>query len=96
MPNVLIEALARSVPIVSTRVSGIPELIDDCGVLVDADSPDQLASELGTLLRSGRARTRLSAAGFARASTDYRTDVNWARFRRLLVATTAHARRVRS
>ena len=55
LPVALIEALACGVPAVSTRLSGIPELIDDrrTGLLAEAGNPDSLAEALEWLLGGG-------------------------------------------
>ena len=47
-PNSLLEAMAQRVPVVSTRVGGIPDLIHHGrnGLLVPASSPDALASAM--------------------------------------------------
>ncbi len=48
IPNVIAEAMACGVPIVATRVSGIPELVADGvnGLLVEPDDPVALAAAL--------------------------------------------------
>ncbi len=45
MPNVALEAMLHAKPVVATRVGGVPEVIVDgeTGILVDSQSPDQLA-----------------------------------------------------
>jgi teichuronic acid biosynthesis glycosyltransferase TuaC len=50
-PNVLIEALASGLPVVASRVGGIPELINEqCGILVPPRDAQQLAVALHTAL----------------------------------------------
>jgi glycosyltransferase involved in cell wall biosynthesis len=68
IPNVLVEAMAVGLPVVSTRVSAIPELVEDgvTGTLVEPERPELLATAiqrallqpqtLGDLVRAGRAR----------------------------------------
>ncbi len=53
IPNVLAEAMALGLPVVSTRVSGIPELVEDgvSGLLVDEKDVEGLALALGRVLR---------------------------------------------
>lgn len=64
IPNVLVEAMASRLPVVSTRVSGIPELVEDGhnGVLVEPRAPVALADALQRLLEDPQARARLGAA----------------------------------
>ena len=52
IPNVLVESMAMSVPVVATRVSGIPELIKHRinGLLVPAQNPEALAEALEELI----------------------------------------------
>lgn len=54
IPNVLVEAAASGVPIVSTDVSGIPELIKDgkTGLQVQPNDPEGLARAIARLLDS--------------------------------------------
>lgn len=52
IPNVIAEAMAIGVPVVSTAVSGIPELVQNgvTGLLVPSESPPELATALRRLL----------------------------------------------
>lgn len=74
IPNVLLEAMAMGVPVVSTTVSGIPELIEDgvTGLLVPPRDPAALADALARLLgdRMLRARIREAAARRVRGAFD--------------------------
>jgi glycosyltransferase involved in cell wall biosynthesis len=65
LPNVLLEAMAMEVPVVSTRINGVPRLIEDGvnGSLVAAGSVDELALGVRRLLNDGTLRQRYAAAG---------------------------------
>ncbi|MDX2041489.1 MAG: glycosyltransferase family 4 protein [Acidobacteriota bacterium] len=61
IPNVLVEAMAMKLPVVSTPVSGIPELIENDvnGLLIPPQNSHSLAIALETLLNDVELRTRL-------------------------------------
>lgn len=62
IPNVILEAMASGVPVVSTPISAIPESIIDgeTGYLVPSRDSEALASKLAHLLDSPSERERLS------------------------------------
>ncbi len=64
IPNVLGEAMAARIPVVSTSISGIPELIEDgrTGLLVAPKAPSALADSLEHLLREPWLRQKLVVA----------------------------------
>ena len=63
-PLVIPEARAAGLPIVATRVDGIPESLDggDAGLLVPPHAPDALANAIAGLLLAPEQRSRLRAA----------------------------------
>jgi len=65
VPVALMEAMAMEVPCVSTRVSGIPELIEDgvTGRLVEQNDPGAVAEALRELLENREKAERLAKAG---------------------------------
>ena len=67
LPNVLLEAQSQGLPCVATRVSAIPELIEDGvnGILSPPGDPDALAAGIERLLRDATLRQRLGSAGGA-------------------------------
>jgi glycosyltransferase involved in cell wall biosynthesis len=44
--RVLLEAMIAKVPIIATKTNGIPEVIADAGILIDAMNPAQLAEKM--------------------------------------------------
>ena len=68
LPNVLMEAQSQGLACLSTRVSAIPELIEDgdTGVLTPPGDVAALAGALARLIRNPQERARLGAAGAAR------------------------------
>jgi glycosyltransferase involved in cell wall biosynthesis len=65
LPNVLVEAMACGLPVVTTPVSGIPELVRDGvnGLLVPPDDPDAVAAALHRLFADRALAERLGNAG---------------------------------
>jgi glycosyltransferase involved in cell wall biosynthesis len=64
IPNVLVEAMAMKLPVISTPISGIPELIENAvnGLLIPPQNPSSLAIALETLLNDAELRIRLGEA----------------------------------
>lgn len=64
LPTVLIEAMARGVPVVATDVTGIPELVRDgrTGLIVGQRDPAALAGAIERLITDSALAERLTAA----------------------------------
>jgi glycosyltransferase involved in cell wall biosynthesis len=69
----IVEAMRQALPVVATRVGGVPEVVADgvTGVLVPPDSPDELAAAAGRLLTDAGLRRRLAESGRARWETRF-------------------------
>ena len=76
LPNVLMEAQSQGLACVATRISAIPELVEDrgTGLLADAGDPRALADAMARLIRDPRLRERLGAAGCQRVAREFRFD----------------------
>jgi glycosyltransferase involved in cell wall biosynthesis len=75
-PFSAIEAMAASVPVVGTRVGGMPDLIRDgtTGLLVPPGNVEAMSAALVSLLRDPDRRHRMGEA--ARADVEQRFTVN--------------------
>lgn len=76
IPNVLLEAMAMQVPVVSTQLSGIPEVIEDglTGLLVPSEDKDALAQAIARLLDNPDLRAALGREG--RKRIEERFDIH--------------------
>jgi glycosyltransferase involved in cell wall biosynthesis len=76
IPTVVLEAMASGVPVVSTPVSGIPELIDSNrdGVLVPPNDPNKLADALDSLLTDPILRDNLARKARAKIESKFRVE----------------------
>jgi glycosyltransferase involved in cell wall biosynthesis len=87
MPTVVIEAMMRGVPVVSTNVVGIPEMVDETvGRIVEPDDVDALRGALTELLGDPALRADLGAAGAKRAREWFSVEGQVARLRGHLAA----------
>ncbi len=70
IPNVLAESMALGVPVVGTRVSGIPELVEHehTGMLADATRPQELAQTLKRIVTDQKLRDHIIPAARERVS----------------------------
>ena len=73
LPNVLMEAQSQSLACLSTRISGIPELIihGETGWLVEQQDSHEFAAALRLLMKDPALRSRLAEAGFERVRDEF-------------------------
>jgi colanic acid/amylovoran biosynthesis glycosyltransferase len=72
IPASLMEAMARGIPVVSTRTGAIPELlVDGAGVMVPAADPVALADALQRLLSDDAFRATTARSGRQRVCREF-------------------------
>jgi len=71
IPRVLLEAMSAGLPIVTTRVAGIPGLVTHGvnGLLVDRPAADAVAQAMARVVKDSHLRQGLIAGGYATART---------------------------
>ena len=77
IPNVLVEAMSMGIPVISTDISGIPELIEDrqTGLLVPEKNAEAMAEALNQLLTDPALRQQLTEKGRARVCQDFDSQI---------------------
>ena len=84
-PTVLLESLAAGVPIVASRVGGIPEIVDEgeTGLLVPAGDADALSTAIRQLLADRPRLDAMRSAARATAARRFSTEAWVARLSRI-------------
>jgi len=67
-PRAITEAMAAGLPVIATRVGGIPEQIEDGknGLLIESKNPDQLAAAILGLMNDRELRLQMRREGYER------------------------------
>ncbi|MCP4010381.1 MAG: glycosyltransferase family 4 protein [Proteobacteria bacterium] len=78
LPNVIVEAQSQSLAVLSTNISGIPELIKsgENGILVEQNDTDALSSALSSLISQPEYRKNLGQAGNRKVRSLLDKDTN--------------------
>jgi glycosyltransferase involved in cell wall biosynthesis len=76
LPNVILEAMAAGLPVVATRVGGVPEAVasEDTGLLVAPRDAVGLAAALARLLDEPETRLAMGGRGRRRAVAEFSFD----------------------
>ncbi len=73
-PCVLLEALCCGLPVISTRVGGIPDIVNDSnGILVESEDIDALVLAMKTMIEQHQQFNRPAIAEAAKAAFNYNT-----------------------
>jgi colanic acid/amylovoran biosynthesis glycosyltransferase len=88
IPFVLMEAMAMELPVVASRIAGIPELVEDgvAGLLVPPGRADLLADALEDVLRDPERAQAMGRAGRQRVVEQFDVDRSAERLAELFAA----------
>jgi glycosyltransferase involved in cell wall biosynthesis len=88
LPVVFMEAMALGIPVVASRITGVPELVenDRTGLLVTPARLDLLADALERLLRDPTLRERLASEGRKKVLAEFDVNSSAARLREIFAA----------
>ncbi len=83
LPTVLMEAMAAGLPVVSTNVAGVPEMVEEgvTGLLVPEHQPSALADAVARLLHDRPLAVSLGEAGWRRAANFFAIEQSSAALR---------------
>ncbi len=86
LPNVILEAFSWAVPVVSTDVGGVSEIVQDGknGFLVDPGDASSFASAIGLLIDNPEQRRFMGADGQAVVTTDFSAESQCEKYMSLL------------
>ena len=75
-PTVLLEAMSHGLPIVCSRIGGLPEIVEDrkTGLLYEPGNADELANCIRTLWQNPELCQKLGEAGRRKAREEYDAD----------------------
>jgi glycosyltransferase involved in cell wall biosynthesis len=87
VPNVILEAMASRLPVITTPVGGIPSLVTEGinGLMVRPGDIDGIAAAICHLLRDDKECERLAEAGYREVVAKYDTEVIAAQLRDVLM-----------
>jgi glycosyltransferase involved in cell wall biosynthesis len=82
LPNVLLESLAMEVPVVATRLAGVPEIVIEgrTGLLVEPGDVDALAAAIIELGSDPDAQRQMGVAGRALIAAEHDKERQFERF----------------
>jgi len=78
MPQVVIEAMNMGMPVIGTRIGGIPEAVihNETGLLIDVNAPEQLEAAMIKLIEDKAFQKTAGHAGQARAAGVFNPEKN--------------------
>jgi glycosyltransferase involved in cell wall biosynthesis len=75
-PTVLLEAMSHGLPVVCSRIGGLPEIVEDgkTGLLYEPGNADELADRIRTLWHNPALCQKMGEAGLRKVREDYAAE----------------------
>lgn len=74
LPMVILEAMMAGLPVIATKVGGVPDAVADNALLVDPARPDQLAQAMQRFVSDWALAGQFGRAGYEHARAHYGVD----------------------
>jgi glycosyltransferase involved in cell wall biosynthesis len=74
IPMAVLEAMASGLPIIATRVGGLPDLVHENGILTDPGHPKQLADAIGKLALDPKKRLAMQKKSYQAVCERFNID----------------------
>lgn len=75
-PNVVMEAMALSKPIIATSVGAIPDMLsEDCGLIIEPRSPEAIINAVRTFISNPSMMEEVATKGYQRVKNKYDIEV---------------------
>jgi glycosyltransferase involved in cell wall biosynthesis len=71
IPSKIFDAMSLARPIISTKVSDIPEILADCGIIVNSESPDELSRAIRWVMENPERASQMGLRARKRCSELY-------------------------
>jgi len=77
LPRVVMEAMSYGVPVVATRIDGLPEMVEEgrTGFLVESEKAPEFAARMKQLLEDASLRRQMGEAGRTRARKLFSSEI---------------------
>jgi glycosyltransferase involved in cell wall biosynthesis len=87
-PLVILEAMSHGLPVIASRIGGLPELVEDGsnGLLFEPGDASELAAKMRFLWSEPEVATKMGRAGRTKARLDHSPSVFWARLEKIYEA----------
>lgn len=83
-PNAVVEAMALKKPVIASCVGAIPEMLEnDCGILINPKSSEEIISALRKLLSDKELRERIATNALNKVDSEYKIETVYKQYKEI-------------